>query len=56
MLFASVFQQYWSWGDEFYWLLLAGKRDWRSPWMSGDGGERWDLGDSIEALGPCNRS
>lgn len=49
MVLASAFQQCWNSGDEFHWLLWAGKWDWPSPWLSGDGREQWDLGDSIEA-------
>lgn len=55
-MFASAFQQLWNSDEEFFWLLWAEKRDWSCPWMSGDGGEQWDLGDNIETLGPCNRS
>lgn len=56
MVFARAFQQCWNSDDEIDWLLWAGKWDWHSPCMSGDGGQQRDLGDSVEASGPCSKS
>lgn len=48
MVFSSAFEQYWNSEDEFCLLPSAGKWDRHSPRVSGEGGERWDLGDSVD--------
>lgn len=56
MVFSSAFKQYWNSDDELYLLPSAGQRDRCSPRISGNGGQRWDLGDSVDVWCACDRS